>query len=141
MSEAKPRILCYELPGEWKVFVGSSDADNDILSTQMAKPEDWWFHADDVAGSHVVLRAKPEEEPTREVLRQAAALAAYHSKARAAGSARVYCTRGRYVSKPRGAKTGTVQVSNGKILKVRPDMSFATRVRAGTKTPCHDAGE
>lgn len=140
MSETKPRILHYELPGGWKILVGASDADNDILSTQLAKPVDWWFHADDVAGSHVVLRAKPEEEPSREVLRQAAAVAAYHSKARAAGSARVYCTRGRYVSKPRGAKVGTVKVSRGKVLKVRPDVSFATRIRAETKTPRHDAG-
>ena len=139
MSGSKPRILFYELPGGWNVLVGASDADNDILSTQMTEPDDWWFHADDVAGSHVVLRAKPAEEPNREVLRQAAAVAAYHSKASAAGSARVYCTRGRYVSKPRGAKAGTVHVSSGKVLKVRPDVSFATRIRAEDTKPRGDA--
>lgn len=112
------------------MLVGTSDADNDYLSIEAAEPDDWWFHADSVPGSHVILRAKPDEEPSRETLRQAAAVAAYHSKARNASSAPVHCTRARYVTKPRGAKTGTVRVARGKVLKVRPDISFAARVPA-----------
>lgn len=129
MTRPKPRIISYELPGNWELLVGASDADNDLLSTEVARPDDWWFHADKVPGSHVILRAKADVEPARETLRQAAAVAAYHSKARKAGSAPVNCTRARYVTKPRGAKTGTVKVARGKVLKVRPDISFATRVR------------
>ena len=112
------------------MLVGASDADNDYLSIKIAEPDDWWFHADKVPGSHVILRAKPEAEPGRETLRQAAAVAAYHSKARSAGMTPVHCTRARYVTKPRGAKPGTVNVSRGKVLKVRPDISFASRLRA-----------
>ena len=95
----------------------------------MAEPEDWWFHVEGVAGSHVILRAKPNEQPNRETLRQAAAVAASHSKARAAGTVPVYCTRARYVRKPRGVKAGSVEVSRGTVLKVVPDNSFAKRVR------------
>jgi predicted ribosome quality control (RQC) complex YloA/Tae2 family protein len=130
LPPSKPRIIQYELPGNWMLLVGASDADNDYLSASIAKPEDYWFHADTVPGSHVVLRAKPNEQPDRDTLRRAAAVAAYHSKARSAGTARVYYTRARYVTKPRGLKSGTVQVAGGKILKVTPDISFATRVRA-----------
>lgn len=130
MSASKPRILIYELPGGWTVLVGASDAGNDYLSIEAAQAEDWWFHADKVPGGHVILRAKPDEEPSTETLRQAAAVAAYHSKARNAGTTPVHCTRARYVSKPRGAKTGTVNVKHGKTLKVRPDISVATRKRA-----------
>jgi len=97
------RIIQYRLPGSWTLWVGGSDADNDYLSTRLAAPEDWWFHVHGVPGSHVVLRAKPDEEPSRETLRQAAAVAAYHSKARRAGTVAVHCTRARYVTKPRGA--------------------------------------
>ena len=129
MRNVKPRIIAYELPGEWEVLVGSSDADNDYLSTELAEADDWWFHANEVPGSHVILRAKPDTEPSRDTLRQAAALAAYHSKARNVGLAQVHCTRARYVKKPRGVKTGTVQVSRGTVLKVRPDNSFAARIR------------
>jgi predicted ribosome quality control (RQC) complex YloA/Tae2 family protein len=130
LSGSKPRILYYELPGEWNLLVGASDADNDYLSIEVAQPEDWWFHADKVPGSHVILRAKADEDPSAETLRQAASIAAYHSKARNAGIIPVHCTRARYVTKPRGVKTGTVNVKHGKILKVRPDITFATRKRA-----------
>ncbi len=133
MTAAKPRILYYELPEGWSLLVGASDADNDYLSTKLAADEDWWFHVHGVTGSHVVLRAKTGEEPGRETLRQAAAVAAYHSKARTAGTVPVHCTRARNVRKPRGAKTGTVSVSEGRVMKVRPDISFAVRARSDNK--------
>lgn len=139
MKQSKPRILAYELPGNWILLLGASDADNDYLSTQVAEPDDWWFHADGVPGSHVILRAKPNNEPGKETLRQAAAVAAYHSKARHAGTTSVHFTRARYVKKPRGVKTGTVQVAHGRTLRVRPDISFATRVHLTIETPGHVA--
>ena len=117
----------YKLPGDWTLFLGTSDVDNDHLSTNLAAPEDWWFHAESVPGSHVILKAKPGEQPSRNTLHQAAAVAAYHSKARKAGNTRVYRTQARNVKKRRGAEVGTVEVSRGKVLKVRPDISFATR--------------
>src|SRR5262245_20862449 len=120
-------IIEYELPGGWTLLVGKSDADNDELSTRVARPEDFWFHVVGVPGSHVVLRAKPDEEPGRETLRHAAAVAAYPSKARAGGTVPVHCTLARHVGKPRRFEVGTVSVSEGRVLKVRPDVSFATR--------------
>jgi predicted ribosome quality control (RQC) complex YloA/Tae2 family protein len=134
LSKYKPKVIRYTLPGDWQLLVGATDADNDYLSTTLADPEDWWFHADGVPGSHVILRAKPETEPGRDTLRQAAAVAAYHSKARGAGTARVHCTRAHRVSKPRGAKTGTVRVSEGTVLKVYPGIDFAIRVAGEEKT-------
>jgi len=128
LSKNKPRIIRYELPGAWDLLVGATDAGNDYLSMTLAEPDDWWFHADGVPGSHVILRAKPDEEPSRETLRQAAAVAAYHSKSRGAGAAKVHCTRARHVTKPRGVKTGTVHVSEGKALKVYPSIDCAVRV-------------
>lgn len=130
----KPPIISYELPGAWTVFAGATDAGNDYLSMSLARPDDWWFHADKVPGSHVILRAKDGEEPSRETIRQAAAVAAYHSKARNAGRVPVHCTQARHVRKPRGAKTGTVNVSHGTLVKVSPDISFATRLLGGEKS-------
>lgn len=121
-------IIEYQLPGGWTVLVGSSDSDNDRLSTKVAEPRDWWFHVVGTSGSHVVLRAREDEEPGRDTLRQAAAIAAHHSKARKAGVVPVHCARARDVRKPRGVDVGTVQVARGSVLKVRPDVSFATRV-------------
>ena len=110
------------------LLVGGSDCANEQLSLRIASPSDWWFHADGVPGSHTVLRAKHDQQPTRETLRNAAAVAAYHSKAREGSLVGVYCTRARYVKKQPGTKVGTVQVSHGSVMKVRPDTSFAKRV-------------
>jgi len=110
----------YRLPGEWQVLVGRTDADNDRLSLKVARADDWWFHVRGMPGSHVVLRAREDREPDRDTLKAAAAVAAYHSKARQGGVVAVSCTRARYVTKPPGAKRGTVQIRNEEVLKVRP---------------------
>jgi len=114
------RVYEYELPGEWTVLVGSTDADNDGLSLRVARPEDWWFHVRGVPGSHVILRARASEQPDRETLKRAAAIAAYHSKARNSGRVSVACTQARHVTKPKGAKPGTVQIRKEIIVKVVP---------------------
>jgi predicted ribosome quality control (RQC) complex YloA/Tae2 family protein len=104
------------------VLVGLSDADNDRLSLKVAHQDDWWFHVRGMPGSHVVLRAVEGMEPDKETLERAAAIAAYHSKARSGGLVAVSCTRARYVTKPRGAKAGTVQIRKESVFKVRPEL-------------------
>src|SRR5687767_3518576 len=130
MLQPRRRIIRYELPGGWLLLLGATDLDNDYLSTAVAAPQDYWFHAEGVPRSHGILRAKPNQKPDRDTLRRAAAVAAYHSKSRQAGIARVYCTLARYVRKPRGAKTGTVEAIKGSVLKVRPDIGCAVRLTA-----------
>jgi predicted ribosome quality control (RQC) complex YloA/Tae2 family protein len=116
------RLLRYTLPGGWQVLAGRTDADNDRLSLSIAKPNDWWFHIRGMPGSHVLLLARPGGDPDRATLKRAAAIAAYHSKARTAGLVAVSCTRARYVTKPRDAKPGTVTIRKEVILKVRPEV-------------------
>jgi predicted ribosome quality control (RQC) complex YloA/Tae2 family protein len=115
-----PRLLEYELPGGWKVLAGRTDEDNDRLSLKIAKPRDWWFHARGMPGSHVILLVREDREPDRATLASAAAIAAYHSKARRGGVVAVSGTLARFVSKPRGAKPGTVSIRREKVFKVRP---------------------
>jgi len=119
-EKGQPRVREYDLPGGWKILAGKSDLDNEQLSLLAADPRDWWFHVRGMPGSHVILKAREGEEPEKNTLKQAAAIAAYHSKARAGGIVAVSCTRARNVNKPRGAKPGTVQISKEIVLKVRP---------------------
>jgi len=114
------RVHEYTLPGDWTVLAGRTDADNDRLSMKIAKPNDWWFHVRGMPGSHVVLQGSSDKEADRKTLKNAAAIAAYHSKARGGGIVAVSCTRARYVTKPPGAKPGAVQIRKEIILKVRP---------------------
>src|SRR5919108_3601783 len=137
MTRAKPspcehsaRLLEYRLPGGWKVLAGRTDADNDHLSLRVARPDDWWFHVRGMPGSHVILQSPTDEEPDRQTLKRAAAIAAYHSKAREAGVVAVSCTRARYVTKPRGAKVGIVQIRKEVVFKVRPGLGEAVIAQA-----------
>jgi predicted ribosome quality control (RQC) complex YloA/Tae2 family protein len=112
----------YELPGGWTVLAGRTEADNDYLSIKLADPRDWWFHAHGCPGSHVLLRWREGEEPGRDTLEAAAAIAAWHSKARKGGVVPVSCTLAANVSKPRGAEPGTVSIRKERTLKVRPGL-------------------
>ena len=113
-------IVEYVLPGDWQVLAGRTGAANDYLSLKLARPDDLWFHVRGMPGSHVVLRVSPGESPDRTTRALAAAIAAYHSKAREGGTVGVSCTEARHVSKPRGAKPGTVTIRKEVVLKVRP---------------------
>lgn len=117
---AGPKTFEYRLPGDYQVLAGRTDSDNDQLSLKLARPNDWWFHVRGMPGSHVVLRSKPGQEPDRETLKRAAAIAAWHSKARAGGVVAVSGTQARFVTKPKGAKPGTVQIRKEMVFKVRP---------------------
>ncbi len=115
-----PKLYEYELPGGWTVLAGHGAQDNDVLSIKLAKPTDWWFHVRGMPGSHVILRVPQGQEPDNATVKAAAAIAAFHSKKREAKQVGVSATRARYVTKPRGAKPGTVEIRKEKVLKVRP---------------------
>tara|TARA_B100000315_G_scaffold260790_1_gene325252 strand:- start:4477 stop:4941 length:465 start_codon:yes stop_codon:yes gene_type:complete len=114
------RVIEYDLPGNWRVVVGKTARDNDWLSIKFAQPQDWWFHVQSLPGSHTLLLARETLDPDRDTLYLAAKLAAYHSKARSAGVVPVSYTRAAYVTKPKGAKDGTVKIRKESVLKVRP---------------------
>jgi predicted ribosome quality control (RQC) complex YloA/Tae2 family protein len=136
LREEVSRLIEYPLAEGWKVIAGRTDAGNERVTFEIARPGDWWFHVHGAPGSHVVLQGPAGQEPARTVMKQAAAVAAYHSKARGAGVVPVSCTRARYVSKPRGAPPGTVAIRKETLLKVRPSEPEAS---AGGAKP-GDAG-
>jgi predicted ribosome quality control (RQC) complex YloA/Tae2 family protein len=116
----EPDVWKYALAGGWEALAGKTDADNDLLSLKTARANDLWFHVHGLPGSHVVLRGPENEVATNDLIKAAAAIAAWHSKARAAGIVPVSCTEAKNVSKPRGAKPGTVHIKREKTIKVRP---------------------
>lgn len=115
-----PNVWEYTLPGGYRVMAGKTDLDNDRLSLKVANPDDWWFHVRGMPGSHVLLKSSDGPSPDRRTLNQAAAIAAYHSKARGGGVVAVSGTLARHVTKPSGAKPGTVRIRRERVFKVRP---------------------
>jgi predicted ribosome quality control (RQC) complex YloA/Tae2 family protein len=106
----------------FEILIGRGDEENDHLTFEVAESRDLWLHvAGGVAGSHVVVRNPDElDEVPVEVVRRAAELAAWHSKARHAGRVEVHVCRVADVSKERGAPAGQVQIRRFKRLRVGP---------------------
>ena len=107
----------FEIDG-YEVLVGESARDNDRLTFKVARPTDLWLHVAGVPGSHVIVRSDGDDVP-RDVVKQAAALAVQHSKAKnARGKVDVHLCRACDVRKPRGAKPGSVELRRYESLKV-----------------------
>src|SRR5438552_16120758 len=89
----------------FEVLIGRGDEENDFLTCEVAAREDFWLHvAGGVAGSHVVIRNTDKHEAVPdEIVRRAAALAAWRSKARRACRGELLVTTAARVRKPRRA--------------------------------------
>lgn len=124
MKPDAPKFYEYPLANGWIILAGKSEKDNDRLSLKIARANEWWFHVRGMPGSHVILRPPDgvKESPDKEMLKQAAAVAAWHSKARGGGVVAVSATMAKFVSKPRGAKPGTVTIRKETVFKVRPGL-------------------
>jgi len=126
----EPDVWNYDLGEGWAALAGKTDADNDQLSLKTARANDLWFHVHGLPGSHVILQGPDGEKALNDLVKSAAAIAAWHSKARNAGTVPVSCTEAKHVSKPRGAKPGTVHIKREKTIKVRPALPESTGTTA-----------
>lgn len=114
----------YLINNNYRVFVGKDSKNNDLLTTKFAKQNDYWFHARSVSGSHVVLRVENTKEAVpKDVLKKAASLAAFHSKAKTAGLVPVsYCLK-KYVIKRKSMPVGQVALLREATLLVKPEIA------------------
>jgi len=106
-----------------RILVGRNNKENDYLTFKFARPSDLWFHAQDIPGSHVVLRKKDKKkEPSPNDIKEAAQVAAYFSKARGAKKVSVIYTSAKYVKKPKKGKPGLALVEKEKSILVEPKL-------------------
>ncbi len=117
------------IEGKYKVLVGRDSKSNDMLSIKIAKQNDYWFHARGLPGSHVVLRVEDTKVGVpKNIIKNAAQIAAYYSKAKTAGTAPVSYTLGKFVRKKKGMEPGKVMVEKEKVLLVRPGIPSNTEM-------------
>ena len=115
--KADPRR--YTTSDGFTVLVGKNNKENDILTLQMASKTDYWLHTKDIPGSHVIVLTGGREI-TETAIFEAAAIAAYHSKARDSENVPVDYVRVKHVKKPSGAKPGMVIFTNNRTVWVNP---------------------
>ena len=81
------------------LYVGKNNYQNDELTFKFATSKDWWFHAKQMPGSHVILRCEGEMPPDT-AFEDAAALAAWYSAGRDAAKVDVDYVQKKEVKKP-----------------------------------------
>jgi len=106
----------YQTPSGFEVLIGRNNRQNDLLTFRTAGDYDLWFHTQEIAGSHVLLRLEPGTEPEVADLQFAADLAAHYSRARESDLVPVVYTKPKYVYKPKGAKPGMAIYKQERIL-------------------------
>jgi predicted ribosome quality control (RQC) complex YloA/Tae2 family protein len=117
------------IDGKYKVLVGRDSKSNDMLSIKIANQNDYWFHARGLPGSHVVLRVENTKEGVpKNIIKNAAQIAAFYSKAKTAGTAPVSYTLAKFVRKKKGMEPGKVMIEKEKVLLVRPEIPANTEM-------------
>lgn len=101
------------------VYIGRTAKQNDLLTFELAGPNDLWFHARNIPGAHVIVKTQGGPVPRR-TLEQAAAAAAYYSQARQSSSVDVDYTEQRWVRRRKGAPPGLVNYINERTVHIHP---------------------
>ena len=121
--EVAPRLPYrpYTLSTGLTIFVGRDGSDNDRTTFEFGRPYELWFHTQQCAGSHVVMKFPNKAfEPSKREIEETAAIAAHFSKARNDTLVPVIYAQRKYVRKPRKAKPGLVTVEREKSVMVEP---------------------
>ena len=114
----KSRPLRFVTSGGYTLLVGRNNIQNDRLTFKIAEKSDIWFHTKDIPGSHVIMQTGGEE-PSAEDYTEAAAIAAYYSKATSDLVAVDY-TAVKNIKKPQGSKPGFVTYKTNYTAYVKP---------------------
>lgn len=116
--------------GGCRIWVGRGARDNDELTTRLAKPQDWFFHAQGASGAHVIVPRNKGEPLSSEALLDAAHLAHHFSSLASDQRVDVAYTERRYVQKRRNSPAGAVQLLRLKVLHLVQERGRVARLIA-----------
>ncbi|MBR6666550.1 MAG: NFACT family protein [Lachnospiraceae bacterium] len=105
------------------IYVGKNNYQNDELTFKFATGNDWWFHAKNMPGSHVIVKCDGADELPDRTFEEAGRLAAYYSKGREQDKVEIDYIQKKHVKKPAGAKPGFVVYYTNYSLMIDSDIS------------------
>ncbi len=123
----KPVVMEFETPDGMRVLCGKNNVQNEYITYRLAEKQDYWFHAKQVPGSHVVLVTEGKE-PTDLDFTTAAEIAAHYSRAEGDNIAVDY-TLVKHVKKPAGGKPGLVIYHTNWTAYVTPNAERIAALR------------
>jgi len=110
----------YRTPSGFELLIGRNNHQNDQLTFRIAGDYDLWFHAQEIPGSHALLRLEPGTIAEEADLQFAADLVAYYSRARLSEQVPVVYTQLKHVYKPKGAKPGIALYKEAQVIWGQP---------------------
>lgn len=111
LEKSKPYV--FETDSGALIYVGKNNLQNENLTLKFANKNDIFFHAQDVPGSHVILRGSNLTEDDYKI---AGFLAGYYSYFKNEGYANVDYTEKKHIRKTKGTGLGMVYYDNFKTL-------------------------
>lgn len=106
-KQPKPLFAEFTTTNGYRILCGKNNYQNEYITHKLAEKNDYWFHAKNVAGSHVVMVTNGEEPPEQDFT-DACEIAAYYSKARGGKQIEVDYLLCKGVKKVPGGKPGFV---------------------------------
>ncbi|MCL2560149.1 MAG: NFACT family protein [Turicibacter sp.] len=124
----KPNVDRYMTEAGIELVVGKNNLQNDYVTHKLGKRHEWWFHAKDMPGSHVLVRSSEDklEEPE---IRAAANLAAYFSRGKDSSSVAIDYTQLKNLKKVPGSASGFVTYDVYKTIYIDPDEADVMALR------------
>jgi len=128
-AKIKSKPLHYISSDGYDIYVGKNNLQNEEVTFKIANTNDWWFHAKNMPGSHVIVKLKNDnkEMPDR-VFEEAGAIAAFYSKAKGQSSVEIDYTKRKHLKKVAASKPGFVIYHTNYSLVANPDISNLTLV-------------
>ncbi len=127
-KSSTPTVAKFRTDDGLTVLCGKNNIQNEYITFRLASKLDYWFHAKNVAGSHVVLVCDGKE-PTDRDFTQAAEIAAYHSKAYGGQNIAVDYSLAKNIKKPAAARPGLVIYHTNWTAYVTPHADEIRRLR------------
>ena len=126
-KQKAPAVMQFETPDGMKVLCGKNNLQNEYITHRLAEKHDYWFHAKQTAGSHVLLVTEGRE-PTDLDFTTAAEIAAHYSTAEGANIAVDYLLA-KHVKRVAGAKPGFVIYHTNWTAYVTPNAEKIASLR------------
>ncbi len=124
-----PAFAEYRTTNGYRVLCGKNNLQNEYITHKLAAKNDYWFHAKNKPGSHVVMLLEGKQEPPAADFTEAASIAAIYSAAEGAPLTEVDYTIVRNLKKAPGAKPGYVIYHTNWSAVVSPDKEEIARLR------------
>ena len=110
------------------IRAGRNNIQNDALTLRDSAKSDLWLHAGKLHGAHVVISCQGQE-PDRQSVNEAAAIAACLSEGRGSSKVPVDVTWVREIKKPAGGRPGMVIYHTYRTVMAAPDEALMERLR------------